>query len=226
MRLSDIAAAITIAVACAAAHGQPAPEIYRYYAPLYGDKLGEYARAQGFNDKEEERAVVAHELIHIAQAHHQGYYIDSVYTGPYLLDPVWKAFPLPTNRDVLASLSYDERNGFIQRLYATNTPENTLGNVIDEVNAYRLTAGWVCQKAPKDRCQKQIVSLAGQIELAAQHLRLFRKKDPDAAERFRDSPPGKLVQRILTVGTRTLLEIGGSVGKVASAELPIWDSKR
>lgn len=205
------------AFACA----QPVPEIYRYYAPLYAAQLSDYARAQGFTEREEEKAVIAHELVHIAQAHNQGYYVDGGYIGPYLLDPVWKDFQLPSNREVVASLAYEQRNGFIQRIYAGNTPDNTIANVIDEINAYRLTAPWVCLKSSKDRCQKQIVSLSGQIELAAQHLHYFRKMDPTSAERFRSSAPGKLSLRMMSIGLTALKEIGGSQ-PFAAGEMAVW----
>lgn len=202
---------------------QPVPEIYRYYAPLYGKQLGEYARDQGFNHPQEEIAVVAHELIHIAQAHHNGYYVDGVYAAPYLLDPVWRSFELPSNAQVLTALPYSEKHSVIHKNYAGNTPENRLPNILDEINAYRLTAPWVCQKAPKDRCAKQIASLTGHLQLAAQHLEFVRKKRPEDAERLRSNAAGKLTMRIVNMGMKVLKDISNApLDANIEKELSIW----
>jgi len=199
----------------------PVPEITRHYGPLYGEKLVEYARAQGFDEPEEEKAVVAHELVHIAQAHNRGYYFDGVYQGPYLLDPVWQSFGLPTNKQVLAKMSHDQKNGFIPRNYAGNTPDNTLSNVIDEINAYRLTAPWICTRSYPERCRKQVIALSGHLDLAAQHLSLLRREQPEQAERFRASPAGKLAMRLILAGAATLEQIGGKPTS-ATKEFAIW----
>lgn len=216
-------AAAAVLFVCQLAHAQPVPEIYRYYAPLYGKQLLDYARDQGFNHPEEEKAVVAHELIHIAQAHHLGFYLGGTYVAPYLLDKVWTTAGLPLNREVLAVLPHGEKQGLIHRNYAGNTPENRLPNILDEINAYRLTAPWVCAKAPKDRCQKQITSLSGHLVLASQHLAYFRTSNPGAAERFRAGDAGRLTMQIMVLGAGTLKDIGGSLkDTIAEKEMKIW----
>lgn len=222
--IRDAIFSLAFVAATGSVHAQPVPEIYRYYEPLYGKQLGEYARDQGFNHPQEEIAVIAHELIHIAQAHHNGFYVDGVYAAPYILDPVWRSFPLPTNKDVVTGLSYADKQSVIHRNYAGNTPENRLPNVIDEINAYRLTAPWICQKAPTDRCQKQIVSLTGHLQLAAQHLSFLRKKHPDDAERLRADTAGRLTLRIIGLGVKALRDIGGkALDRTSVQEFAIWE---
>lgn len=221
--IKDLVLTLAFFAAADFANAQPVPEIYRYYAPLYGKQLGEYARDQGFNHPQEEIAVVAHELIHIAQAHHNGYYIDGVYVAPYILDPVWSTFQLPNNTDVISALPYNERQGVIHRNYAGNTPNNRLPNILDEINAYRLTAPWICQKAPKDRCAKQIASLTGHLKLATQHLEFLRKKRPDDAERLRSGDAGKLTMRLVGSGVKVLRDLGGTpIEASIERELSIW----
>lgn len=90
-------------------------------------------KTQGFRRPIENLATVAHEIIHIASAVHEGYYIDGTYYEPYLK----QGRPALNNEQVRPYLQDHER-GIITNLYANNTPKTNLGNIVDEINAATL----------------------------------------------------------------------------------------
>ncbi|MQA40758.1 hypothetical protein [Rugamonas aquatica] len=153
-----------------------APQLARLYAayPQYGDGLSRYAAGQGFSRPVERLATVVHELIHIDSAAHQGYYIDGVYYEPYLAASAW---PSLRNEEVGPWMRGDEK-GNIYSLYMRATPKNTLGNALDEVNAYGQVLPFVCRNEA-DSADRQIRNLLGQLYVVEAFLRVARMARPE-----------------------------------------------
>lgn len=210
----------------------PLPALHAAYAHIYEGALKKYAKMQGYLEPGEMAGTVDHELIHIAQAHKLGYYLpDDVadgakfqdsFVGPYLTDPVWQQFLLPTNEQVMNLMRPPgPMDQFIPRNYGGMTPQNTLLNVVDEINAYRLTGPWICKKSPT-QCGKQTRNLSGQLEFAAWHLYYLRTKIPAAGMRFGESGEAKLVFTIIGLGIKALHEMHGSA-PLMEKEGALWN---
>jgi hypothetical protein len=152
------------------------PALYALYQGYtsYQATLGEYASRQGFRAPFENLATVVHEMVHIASAVHRGYFIDGTYYEPYLAREAGAPAPWPqlANKEVYPYILPDEK-GVIYSVYMPSTPNNHLGNVIDEINAYAHVAGFVCVNEP-DSAAKQIRNLVGHLHLQEAYLRVLR----------------------------------------------------
>jgi len=153
-----------------------APTLFALYQEYssYQSALGEYANRQGFRAPYENLATIVHEMIHIASAVHRGYYIDGTYYEPYLSRengsaPAWPALK---NKDVYPYVLPDEK-GVIYSVYMPSTPNNHLGNVIDEINAHAHVAAFVCENEV-DSGAKQVRNLMGHLHLQEAYLRVLR----------------------------------------------------
>ena len=153
-----------------------APTLFALYQKhaIYQTALEEYASRQGFRAPYENLATVVHEMIHIASAKHRGYYINGIYYEPYLSrdnasDPAWPALK---NKDVYPYVLPDEK-GVIYSVYMPNTPNNHLGNVVDEINAHAQVAAFVCENEA-DSGTKQVRNLMGHLHLQEAYLRVLR----------------------------------------------------
>lgn len=142
--------------------------------PGYQSGLEAYARQQGFRQPYENLATVVHEAIHIASAVHQGYFIDGVYYEPYISQEHWPSFH---NRDIAVIMQAEEK-GVIYSVYMRSTPENNMGNVLDEVNAYTHVLGFVCQHE-RNSVGRQATNLIGHLHLLEAYLRTTRTSRPE-----------------------------------------------
>lgn len=132
-----------------------------------------YAAQQGFRRPYEKLATVAHEMIHLASATHAGYFIDGVYYEPYIGAEHW---PSLRNRDV-APLMRTEERGLIHSVYMRATPDNNLGNILDEVNAYTHVLPFVC-KHEAESAPRQAQNLIGHLHVVEAYLRVARTSRP------------------------------------------------
>lgn len=154
---------------------QQAPALYKLYVEnsSYAVQLGEYASRQGFRQRYENLGTVVHEMVHVASAVHDGFYIEGVYYEPYVHREAWPAL---TNSDVGKYMVAEER-GVISSVYMPNTPKNNLGNVLDEINAYSHVAGFICRNEPSS-ADKQIRNLVGHLQVQEAYLRVARTMLP------------------------------------------------
>lgn len=157
------------------------PSLYALYQAHhhYQKPFTEYATRQGFRRSYENLATVVHEIIHVASATHQGYFIDGTYYEPYLKTGAWPAL---NNEEVRPYLQHHER-GLITNLYANNTPKNHLGNIVDEINAYTHVLPYICQHEPES-AEKQIKNITGFLHLTEAYLRTLRTFLPAEYHRF------------------------------------------
>ena len=199
----------------------PLPVLHAAYAHLYEGALKQYAITQGFDEPHEMAGTVAHELIHIAQAHKGGFYMPDpsgetvenfqhAFVGPYITQPIWGSYTLPTNEQVMSLIRPPgPMDQFIPRNYGNQTPGNTLLNIVDEINAYRLTAPWICERA-EIRCAKQVRNLEGHLEMAAWHLYFLRTRDPSQGVKLAQSEEGAFLFEVIGLGIQALKSINGS----------------
>lgn len=154
---------------------QSSPALYKLYQtyPSYHQTFVDYANRQGFRRPVENLATVVHEIIHIDSHVHLGYFIEGVYYEPYLTRSAW---PSLTNKDVQPYMTGAEQ-GVIYRYYVLNSPDNHLGNVVDEINAYGHVLQFVCRNEPES-ADKQIANLAGHLQLQEAYLRTLRLRLP------------------------------------------------
>lgn len=136
-----------------------------------------YAAQQGFFEPENVLATTLHELIHIDSAAHQGYSVAGTYLAPYVSHQSW---PFLNNADVSAYLSPPEKSalGLIHSSYIRLTPQNRLGNVLDEINAYTQTVPFLCQEAPGQSIT-HLNNLVGHLTLVEFYLRTLRERFPE-----------------------------------------------
>lgn len=151
------------------------PILYQLYADSrhYSDQLSSYARRQGFRGQYENLGTVIHEMIHIASARHYGYFIQGVYYEPYLRSDAW---PRLRNRDITALL-YPGEDSVISTHYLRDTPDNTMANILDEINSYSHVSGFICRNEPQS-AKKQVSNLNGHLSLLGAYLRAARMRLP------------------------------------------------
>ncbi len=135
----------------------------------YHEALLKYARMQGFREPYEMWATVVHEVIHIDSAAHQGYFIEGIYYEPYVSPEHW---PRLRNRDIAPLMRAEER-GLIHSVYMQSTPNNNLGNILDEVNAYTHVLRFVCKHEPAST-RRQANNLIGHLNVVEAYLRIAR----------------------------------------------------
>lgn len=154
---------------------QQYPALYKLYrdSSRYARPLADYATRQGFRQPYENLGTVLHEMIHIASAAHDGFFIDGIYYEPYLQCGAW---PSLSNADIDKYLTPQERT-IISAIYLPNTPNNNLGNVLDEINAYSHVAQFICDNEPLS-AEKQVRNLLGHLQLQEAYLRVVRTTSP------------------------------------------------
>lgn len=171
----------------------------------YTPALEKYASMQGFNSPFENLGTVLHELVHIYSAAHTGFLIGETYYEPYLKRAAW---PSLTNYHVVKYVFPHER-GVIYRHYLSNTPNNHLGNVIDELNAYSQVADFICTNEPLS-ASKQLNNIVGHLQLLEAYLRGLRAVFPSEYEAMLiSSETGGAIQTIVQNSWRAAFLCGG-----------------
>jgi len=152
------------------------PALYRLIDEYksYHSQFYKYAMQQNFVQPYESVATVAHEIVHLASATHQGYFIDGMYYEPYVGASNW---PSLRNRDI-APLMRQEERGIISSVYMRATPANNLGNILDEINAYTHVLSFVCRHEPTS-VGRQVINLIGHLNVVEAYLRVTRTSRPD-----------------------------------------------
>jgi hypothetical protein len=165
------------------------PELYllfNKYTFLHST-LSEYAKRQHFTGSVENTAIVIHELIHIDSARKQGFYIAGQYYEPHLSRQAW---PTPSNAEIQMQMTEQEKSTNIYRAYVMNTPNNHLGNVIDEINAYSQTLPFICEHEPSS-APRHLDSLQGHLSLANAWLRILENYYPADYFRLANHPDSR-----------------------------------
>lgn len=142
--------------------------LYQHYPDLR-IPLTKYARGQGFVRPVEELATVAHELVHIDSAAHSGFYVDGIYYEPYLRRDAW---PQLTSSEVLPYVLPSEHSAATLR-YAQTVPNATVGNIVDEINAYAHVLRFVCRN-DQEGAQRQLDRISGFLTFLEVYLRVLR----------------------------------------------------
>ncbi len=152
--------------------------LYQAYQPYHAG-LREYARHQGFQGPFEQLGTVVHEIIHLDSFRHRGFLVNGSYYEPYVAVHAW---PNLTNEQVMPYLMPRER-GVIFDLYMRSTPNNHLGNIVDEINAYGHVLPFICQHESTST-GRQARSLIGFLHVAEVYLRTLRTIMPGEYQRL------------------------------------------
>lgn len=148
--------------------------LYVTYPNLH-QPLGEYAESQGFRSPRERLATVLHELVHIDSASRGGYLINGATYDPYNTPSAWPTYRLSQfHESALRSTTptiQSLTNTPVFRLYVGNTPNNTLANLADELNAYSQTTDWLCRTTSDPRIVNQQTPLTDERANSAQSMR-------------------------------------------------------
>lgn len=191
LRTSALALVATCAINGAAMAQEPlealktgSPTLWALYQRMsaYESQMSQYVSQQGFQQPFEHLATLLHEYIHIDSLMHLGFFVDGIYYEPYVLDNSWPAL---TNKDVAQAYRSEEMD-VIYSAYVLGAPDNTLGNVLDEINAYGHVIEFVCHFEPST-ATKQVANLKGFLRLQEVYLREFRVKQPAQYASFRSS---------------------------------------
>ncbi len=195
------------------------PSLYRIYDTYqpYHEALEGYARKQGFRGPIELLGTVVHEIIHIDSFRHQGFFVNGLYYEPYAKAQAW---PELTNQKVAPHLLPHER-GTVFDLYMRNTPENHLGNIADEINAYGHVLPFICQHEPTST-GKQARSLIGFLHIVEGYLRTLRTVMPGEYQKLAASMEtrGALIL-IIERGWAALRKCG-----ISDAAIPTYEASR
>lgn len=135
---------------------------HQAYAPV----LRTYAERQGFRGDFEKLGTVVHEMIHIASAVRDGYFIDGKYFEPYAQPQHWPAL---TNKDIQRWLQAPDLS-IITQVYLPATLGNGMGNILDEINAYTHVIEFICVNEPGS-AGKQVTNLTGFLKLLEAYFR-------------------------------------------------------
>lgn len=188
----------------------------------YQSGFSQYANQQGFRKPYENLATAIHETIHLASAMHAGYFIDGVYYEPYIGAEHW---PSLRNRDI-APLMQSEEKGIIYSVYMRATPNNNLGNILDEVNAYTHVLGFICRHEPES-AGRQAVNLIGHLHVVEAYLRVTRTNRPDEyAKLIGDRLSAGAITTITTRAWSALLACGLSAAQLPRGEADYFNRQR
>lgn len=193
------------------------PSLAKLYwqGKAYAPGLEKYATMQGFNAPFEKLGTVLHELVHIYSATHAGFLIGETYYEPYLKRPSW---PSLTNAQISKYVLPSEQ-GVIYRYYVLNTPNNHLGNVIDELNAYSQVAHFICKNEPSS-APKQLRNIVGHLQILEAYLRMLRTESPKEYEKMMDSPEtASAIQTIVQNSWGGAAFCGGDAATVQGREV-------
>ncbi|MCP4023645.1 MAG: hypothetical protein GY729_17500 [Desulfobacteraceae bacterium] len=143
----------------------------------YHRVLFQYARSQGYSTPCSQRVIALHELIHIDSAAYDGYTNAKGHLIPYIGDPVWPAL---NNKDVLSKLTKEEQNkiGNLTWQYMKRAPYNTIANILDELNAYGQTSGYMIPGTPEKTTYLEYQEKY--LHLLDAYLRLISEKEKNA----------------------------------------------
>jgi len=163
------------------------PNLYSLYDrfPSLRSTLAKYASAQGFRAPIVNLATQIHELIHVESSIRQGFFLDGEYFEPYLNPDHW---PKITNAEIRPQIRPEEQSVIVS-VYMANTPNNGLGNIIDEINAYSQVHEFIC-KNESQSIQKQRENLVGFLRVLEAYLRTLRTMDRESYERLVDDAQG------------------------------------
>ena len=134
--------------------------------------LQRYVVQQGFSEPHEQAAVIAHELIHIESARLGAFWISGQGFDGYLASD----WPPTVGRDLQLTGAEKAQLGVLYESYLLRNPATTLSNVLDELNAYSQTAGFVCLHFPAGAA-KQTGPLLGHLALANAFLKASPPRD-------------------------------------------------
>ncbi|MCD5327844.1 hypothetical protein ACFFU8_09585 [Chromobacterium piscinae] len=171
-------------------------QIYKQQVPA----LTKYAEQQDFQHPYEKLAIVSHELIHIASAANVGYWSNGQILAGY--EPAyWVGLK---NRQIQPTADEQGQLAAVWEGYVKRTPNNTLGNVLDEINAYSSTVGFVCKHAPQDAV-RQIAPLMGHLTLMNAYLRNYRLVLPNRYSQLQQNLVIKsIIESMATQGWKAL----------------------
>lgn len=192
-------------------------QLYQQYG-AYVPAFSAYAEKQRFTKPVVKLATIIHEMVHLASASHQGFYIQGIYYEPYLRRDAW---PSLTNKD-LGQFSFAHERGGIWTDYVRNTPENHLGNVVDEINAYGHVIEFVCRNEAEsaDGQYKNAIGLLHLQEIFLRATRLSR-----AAEYTRllqNSESAGAMQTVTDRAWRALQKCGVRPDRIPDAEITLF----
>lgn len=170
---------------------QQNPALYQLYKnhPTYHQQLADYAQLQSYNHPTEKLAIILHELIHIDSYTQRAYYFQGKHIEPYLTAATW---PTLTNKSLMPSITPRDQQslGPIYTHYIPNTPNNTLANILDEINAYAQTIPFICTNAPQQSLP-HLHALIGHLTLADIYLRTLSLSHPSQYQRLTQSNPAR-----------------------------------
>lgn len=168
--------------------------------------LTQYAEQQDFRLPHEKLAIVAHELIHIASAGNSGYWNNGQILEGYRQEN-WAGIQ---NRQLVPTASEQSQLAPVWEAYWKQTPDNRLGNILDEINAYSLTVGFVCRYEPKVS-EKQTDPLIGHLTLLNVYLRTYRQLMPTRYKQLQSSRVTRgIIESMASQGWRALAGCGVS----------------
>lgn len=205
--------AMMLATVSLSAHAQsivmnPTLDHLKDYASLL-PQMREYAKGQGFTDPIENNMTAMHELVHIGQAHHRAFLMDSGWVGSYITDgSFWQGYP--TMQEVIA-WSLDNHLTLPQKVkgYITLNPFNKVGNVLDEINAYRLTVDTICTYEKKN-CQKSLDYMAGHLALLDLFMQYQDKNKPYLTQKMHANTSFMDVYNEITQAAKQLIAYWGA----------------
>lgn len=190
------------------------PEFSDAHQKLYAeyqtgkDILKQYAYNQGFRGACEQRLVALHEMVHIDSAIKEAYFDRGKYVVPYLFNSAWTNLGL-TNWDVLDRKTTAEYHkiGSVVARYLRDTPDNHLGNIVDELNAYGQTLLYASPKE-KGALKRQVSNLKGHLAVVEVYLRLLEEEHPKKYVIFTKDKAGRVLRLMCINAWKTLAKAG------------------
>lgn len=207
----------TCLIISATAHAEgvvmnPTLDHLKDYASLL-PQMREYAKGQGFTDPIENNMTAMHELVHIGQAHHRAFLMNSGWVGSYITDgSFWQDFP---NMQEVIAWALDNHLTLPQKVkgYITLNPYNKFGNVLDEINAYRLTVDTICTYERKN-CQKSLDYMAGHLALLDLFTKYQEANKPYLTQKMQANATFMDVYNEATQAAKQLIAYWGATARV------------
>ena len=178
--------------------------LYDHYAVQYRPVLEKYSDSQLYDHPCTKKAIVLHEMLHIASASNNGYVLGNRLITPYRIDPVWSNDLLVDLRQARSVSTEDElrlMHAVMPQLLIDEFSWNLAG-ILDEINAYMQTINYLVDAKEKHDYQQKFYA---HLTIFNSMVRYLQQSEPEKYLQLKNGKASSATVPILTLA----LQISG-----------------
>lgn len=154
----------------------------------------DYAHSNGYSSDLAAKVIVLHEILHVDSAAHLAFSTPKGYLGPYVGDSKWPGADFEYIVDQM-NTSDIKQTGDLYRKYILRNPQNSLLNIIDEINVYSQTVSYLEDDPAYEKYKGYMSEYLYFLDI---YFRILRDKQNDAyVKLYEDSKTAKLIYTVI-----------------------------